>query len=292
MILSTQTEVGSERFGDAKNIRMICEAGFDAIDYSMFCMRDEDTVLNTSDYRSYVLELKKIAEGYGKFFNQAHAPFPSYRVGDDTYNKVILERIKRSIEIAGILGVKNIVVHPTYFENNSQRNLELNAEFYNTLIPLCKDYNIKVACENMFGWDSRRDCIIPNICSLGDEFRKMMEMLDPEYFTACVDIGHAGLVGTTASYMLRTLGHDYVGCLHVHDNNYKNDLHCPPFFYDLDWEDITQALADIDYKGDLTFEADRFIDNFPEDVMPAAYRLLHDIGRHLIGRIEAKKKQK
>lgn len=292
MILSTQTEVGSERFGDAKNIRMICEAGFDAIDYSMFCLRDDDTVLNTSDYRSYVLELKKIAEGYGKFFNQAHAPFPSYRVGDDTYNKVILERIKRAIEIAGILGVKNIVVHPTYFVNDSQRNLELNAEFYNAFIPLCKEYNIKVACENMFGRDGRRDCIIPNICSLGDEFRKMMEMLDPEYFTACVDIGHAGLVGTTASDMLRTLGHDYVGCLHVHDNNYKNDLHCPPFFYDLDWEDITQALADIDYKGDLTFEADRFIDNFPEDVMPAAYRLLHDIGRHLIGRIEAKKKQK
>lgn len=292
MILSTQTEVGSERFGDAKNIRMICEAGFDAIDYSMFCLRDDDTVLNTSDYRSYVLELKKIAEGYGKFFNQAHAPFPSYRVGDDTYNKVILERIKRAIEIAGILGVKNIVVHPTYFVNDSQRNLELNAEFYNAFIPLCKEYNIKVACENMFGRDGRRDCIIPNICSLGDEFRKMMEMLDPEYFTACVDIGHAGLVGTTASDMLRTLGHDYVGCLHVHDNNYKNDLHCPPFFYDLDWEDITQALADIDYKGDFTFEADRFIDNFPEDVMPAAYRLLHDIGRHLIGRIEAKKKQK
>ena len=292
MILSTQTEVGSERFGDVKNIRMICEAGFDALDYSMFCLRDYDTVLNTSDYRRYVLELKKIVEGYGKFFNQAHAPFPSYRVGDDTYNKVILERIKRAIEIAGILGVKNIVVHPTYFVNDSQRNLELNAEFYNAFIPLCKEYNIKVACENMFGRDGRRDCIIPNICSLGDEFRKMMEMLDPEYFTACVDIGHAGLVGTTASDMLRTLGHDYVGCLHVHDNNYKNDLHCPPFFYDLDWEDITQALADIDYKGDFTFEADRFIDNFPEDVMPAAYRLLHDIGRHLIGRIEAKKKQK
>lgn len=292
MILSTQTEVGSERFGDVKNIRMICEAGFDAIDYSMFCLRDDDTVLNTPDYRRYVLELKKIAEGYGKFFNQAHAPFPSYRVGDDTYNKVILERIKRSIEIAGILGVKNIVVHPTYFVNDSQRNLELNAEFYNALIPLCKEYNIKVACENMFGWDSRRNYIVPNICSLGDEFRKMMEMLDPEYFTACVDIGHAGLVGTTASELLRVLGHDYVGCLHVHDNNYKSDLHCPPFFYELDWEDITQALADIDYKGDFTFEADRFIDNFPEDVMPAAYRLLHDIGRHLIGRIEAKKNQK
>ena len=281
MILSTQTEVGSERFGDVKNIRMICEAGFDAIDYSMFCLRDDDTVLNTPDYRRYVLELKKIAEGYGKFFNQAHAPFPSYRVGDDTYNKAILERIKRSIEIAGILGVKNIVVHPTYFVNDSQRNLELNAEFYNALIPLCKEYNIKVACENMFGWDSRRNYIVPNICSLGDEFRKMMEMLDPEYFTACVDIGHAGLVGTTASELLRALGHDYVGCLHVHDNNYMEDLHMPPFTCKLDWKAIAQALHDINYTGDVTLEDDGFIAKLPKRALINGTRLAADLASEL-----------
>ena len=270
---------------------MICEAGFDALDYSMFRMQDDDYILNQPSYLEHVLEVKKIAESYGKYFNQAHAPFPSFKVGEDTYNTVILEKIKRSIEIAGTLGAKNIVIHPTYYGKDSRRNLELNAEFYNNLIPLCKEYNIKIACENMFGRDRRRHCIIPNICSVGEEFRAMMDMLDPKYFTACVDIGHAGLVGTTAPEMLRTLGHDYVGCLHVHDNDYLEDRHCPPYFFDLDWEEITQALADIDYKGDFTFESDDFLVNFPDEVFLAAYKLLHDIGRSLIKKIENKKEK-
>lgn len=289
MILSTQTDIGSKRFGDKKNVRMICEAGFDALDYSMFCMQDDDNILNQPNYREHVLKIQDIVKSFGKHFNQAHAPFPSFRVGDDTYNTVILEKIKRSIEIAGILDVPNIVIHPTYYGKDSKRNLELNAEFYNALIPLCKEYNIKIAVENMFGRDRRRGCIVPNICSVGEDFRAMMEMLDSEYFTACVDIGHAGLVGTTAPEMLRTLGHDYVGCLHVHDNDYLEDRHCPPYFYDLDWEEITQALADIDYKGDLTFEADEFMINYPDEIFPTAYKLLHEIGRNLIKKIEEKK---
>lgn len=270
---------------------MICEAGFDALDYSMFCMQADDNILNQPAYLEHVIEVKKIVESYGKYFNQAHAPFPSFKVGEDKYNTVILEKIKRSIEIAGTLGAKNIVIHPTYYGKDSKRNLELNAEFYNNLIPLCKEYNIKIACENMFGRDRRRHCIIPNICSVGEEFKAMMDMLDPRYFTACVDIGHAGLVGTTAPEMLRTLGHDNVGCLHVHDNDYLEDRHCPPYFFDLDWEEITQALAEIDYKGDLTFESDDFLVNFPEEVFPAAYKLLHDIGRSLIKKIESKKEK-
>ena len=291
MVLSTQTEVGSKRLGDEKCVRMICEAGFDALDYSMFCMQADDNILNQPVYLEHVIEVKKIVESYGKYFNQAHAPFPSFKVGEDTYNTVILEKIKRSIEIAGTLGAKNIVIHPTYYGKDSKRNLELNAEFYNNLIPLCKEYNIKIACENMFGRDRRRHCIIPNICSVGEEFKSMMDMLDPRYFTACVDIGHAGLVGTTAPEMLRTLGHDNVGCLHVHDNDYLEDRHCPPYFFDLDWGEITQALAEIDYKGDLTFESDDFLVNFPEEVFPAAYKLLHDIGRSLIKKIESKKEK-
>lgn len=270
---------------------MICEAGFDALDYSMFCMQADDNILNQPVYLEHVIEVKKIVESYGKYFNQAHAPFPSFKVGEDKYNTVILEKIKRSIEIAGTLGAKNIVIHPTYYGKDSKRNLELNAEFYNNLIPLCKEYNIKIACENMFGRDRRRHCIIPNICSVGEEFKAMMDMLNPRYFTACVDIGHAGLVGTTAPEMLRTLGHDNVGCLHVHDNDYLEDRHCPPYFFDLDWEEITQALAEIDYKGDLTFESDDFLVNFPEEVFPAAYKLLHDIGRSLIKKIESKKEK-
>lgn len=288
MVLSTQTDIAGKRFGEEKAICWICEAGFDAVDYSMFHMQDDNCVLNTAEYEKHVLELKKIADGYGRFFNQAHAPFPSYKVNDEEYNKKIFPKILRSIEIAGILGVKNIVVHPTDFRKNSEDNLKLNAEYYNRMAPVCREYGVKIAVENMFGWDRRRECHVTNICSEGKEFAEMVDMLDPELFTSCVDIGHGGLIGTTAADMIRELGHDRLGCLHVHDNDYKKDRHLPPYFCDLDWEEITQALADIDYMGDFTFEADNLFLNFPEEVMPAAYGLLHSIGRCLISKINAK----
>ena len=289
MILSTQTDIAGRRFGEEQAVRWICEAGFDALDYSMFRMQEDDFVLNTPEYKKHIAELKKIAESYGKFFNQAHAPFPSFKVNDAEYSKKIFPKIERSVEIAGLLGVQNIVVHPTDFGKESDENLKLNAEFYNRLIPICKEYGVKVATENMFGRDKRRDYIVSNICSEGREFSKMMDMLDPEYFTACVDIGHAGLVGTTAAKLIKALGHDKLGCLHVHDNDYKHDRHLPPFFCELDWSEITQALADVDYKGDFTFEADNLFRAYPAELMPSAYKLLHDTGRYLISQIENKK---
>lgn len=291
MILSTQTDIASSRFGEEKCIRWICEAGFDAIDYSMFCMFDKDCPLNASNYESHVLKIKSIAQSYGKTFNQAHAPFPSFKEGEDEFNKTAIKKIGRAIEIAGILGVPNIVIHPTDYGVESQRNLELNVEFYNQFVPLCKQYGVKIAVENMFGHDRLRGWIAPNICSVGDEFRRMMEMLDPECFTACVDIGHAGLVGTDAPTLIRELGHDYVTCLHVHDNDYRSDRHFPPYFFKIDWDEVTKALADIDYVGDLTFEADHLFDSFPEDLMPSAYKFLHDIGRSLIRQIESQKSE-
>lgn len=290
MKLVTQTDVSGSRFGDEKTIRWICEAGFDAVDYSMFAMKQDDCILNTDDYEKYVLELKKIVESYGKTFNQAHAPFPSYKIDDDEYNEKIFPRIKRSVEIAGVLGAEHIVVHPTDFRKSSEENLKLNAEFYNKLQPVCREFGVKVAVENMFGRDRRRNYIVSNICSEGDEFCRMMDMLDPECFTACIDIGHAGLVGTTAPDLIRALGHNRLGCLHVHDNNYKEDKHLPPYFCNLDWEEITEALADIKYKGEFTFESDNFFRSFPEELMPAAYSFLNAIGRDLISRIESKMK--
>ena len=59
MVLSTQTEVGSNRLGDEKCVRMICEAGFDALDYSMFCMQADDNILNQPAYLEHVIKVKK-----------------------------------------------------------------------------------------------------------------------------------------------------------------------------------------------------------------------------------------
>ncbi len=141
MKLITQTEVISERFGDEYAVRTICESGFDGLDYSMFKMSDDDDILNTSEYRKHAKKLLDIASSYGKTFEQAHSPFPSCREGNAEYNEKMFDKLKRSLEIAGILDAKICVVHPVQYSSNQK---EQNMELYHKLEPYAADYGVKI----------------------------------------------------------------------------------------------------------------------------------------------------
>lgn len=276
MKLSSQTEYISARCDDFTAVKMICEAGFDAIDYSMFAMQDDDNILNTPAYKEHVLELKKLAESYGKHFNQAHAPFPTIRVGDNKYNETILPKIKRAIEIAGLLEIENIVVHPVFFEENKK---EKNIEMYLSLLEDAKAAGVKIALENMFGKKNpETGRQTPNVCSLGEEFADFYDALPSEYFSCCVDIGHCALVGDTPENVLRVMG-DRVACLHVHDNDTYDDWHFPPFTLDLNWTEIAKALADINYQGYITLEADNILADIPTDLYPAMLNYMYQAAK-------------
>ncbi len=285
MKLSTQTDVIGRMCGDEKAIQIICKSGFDAIDYSMFDMQKSDNILNTDGYKDYVLNLRRIADENGVFFNQSHAPFPSCRMDDDEYNKITFLRIVRAMEISSLLGVDIMVVHPTNISPDI--NFEYNIEFYNRLLPFARDFGVRIALENM--WGVRDGHKVPNVCSVGEDFNRYLDALDRKYFVGCLDIGHCGLVGSDAPTMIREMGHDRIKALHVHDNDNIDDLHVFPFSSKLDWEGITQALADIDYDGVITFEADNTLKNMPASFFETSEKYLHDIGRQLISMIEAKR---
>ena len=282
MILSTQTHGLSRAFGDEKAIEMLAEAGYDALDYSMF----DNDILDKDNYREIALNLKKIADKNSIYFNQAHAPFPSVRYGDEEYNRDAFKRIIRSMEIAAILGAGIIIVHPFTCPSDVDQKSE-NIAFYNKLLPYCKEYNIKVALENMWGYDERRDYIVANVCSTGVELAEYVDALDSEWFVACLDIGHSGLIGEEAADAIKILGKDRLKALHVHDNDYKSDCHTIPFLGQINWDSVTQALSSIGYDGDFTFEADSFLDGFDREFLPSAARYMHDVGRYLIKKIES-----
>lgn len=290
MKIASQTEYISARINDYEAVRMVCEAGFDAVDFSMFHMKHDNCPLNSDSYKEIAKELKAIADSYGKPFCQAHAPFPTMRDGDEEYNKNMLPKVKRAIEIAGLLGVENIVVHPVFFkENKFQKNMAM----YMELMEDAKKAGVKIALENMFGKkDPETNKQTPNVCSLSPEFKEFYDALPKEYFTCCVDIGHCALVGTTPQEMLRSLGGERVGCLHVHDNDTFDDWHFPPFTLDLDWEEIAKALAHIDYKGYITLESDNILADIPTELYPSMLRYMHDAARFLAEKVEKYKADK
>ncbi len=283
MIISTQTDIIAARLGEEKGVDLLCRVGYDALDYSMFEMHNDDCVLNTPKYEAHALELKKIAEANGKYFNQAHAPFATLRDGDEEYNQKTFPRVKRAIEVAGIMGINAIVVHPVAFKENQ---FEKNIEMYNELLPVAKEFGTKIALENMWGRDKESGKIVPNVCSTGEDFPVYVDALDPEYFTACLDLGHCGLVGDNAPDMIRALGGERLTCLHVHDNDGKNDTHYPPFTFSMDWQAIADALREINYSGDLTLEADAILKKLPENCLEDCARFMLKTAKTLAEMVE------
>lgn len=292
MILSTNTELIGSWFGEKKAVEMIKNAGFDAVDYSMFVMQRDDCPLVQDGWEDYVKALKAHADSIGISFNQAHAPFPSYDREREDYTNRIVPLVKRSVEIAGMLGVKRLVVHPispTQIPKDADLK-EFNLEYYRSLLPLAKKWNVTVCLENMWGWDAKRGYIIPNVCSYGADLAEYLDELNDEHFTVLLDLGHSGLIGEDAGKAIRVLGGERLTGLHVHDNDYRNDSHTLPYYGKMDWEDITSALAEIKYSGDFTYEAANFIAKLPHDeaLITSALRYMHDMGRYLIGKIENK----
>lgn len=287
MKLVTQTEVLSDRFGDEKAVRIICENGFDGIDFSMFDLDEDDCILNKPGYKNHLRNLLDIARSYGVTFEQAHAPFPSAREGNSEYNEFIFDKIKKAIEIAGILDTKIIVVHPVQFsKDQKERNLEL----YRSFEPFAQQCGVKIALENMWGTkevDGVRK-IVPNVCSVASEFNDYFDSLNSDNFTTCLDLGHCGLVGDDAASMIREMN-SRLGCLHIHDNDFLHDSHTLPYTMKMDWDSILKALADVDYKGNFTYEADYFMKRFPDDLLPACSKFMHEVGRSMISKIESYK---
>lgn len=283
LLLSTQTLLPAKKFGLEKAIDLICDAGFEAIDLSMFDILKPQSEFFGDGYLEFAKQLKQKANSRGVIFNQAHAPFPSYKVGDNDYNKAILPALKKSIEIAATVGAEQIVVHPTYLEEGKK---EFNMNFYKSLEPLCREYGIKIALENMFSRDKENPKqIIPNVCSIAEEFKDYVTSLNPEYFTACLDIGHCGLVGEDVSHTIETLG-EHLTALHIHDNDGIRDLHTLPFTQSIDFSAVAKSLKKIGYKGDLTLEADEFIGRMPTELFPDALKLMCSAAKKLKSMIE------
>ena len=290
MIYSTTLDALAIDFGREKGIDIIADAGFPAIDFSMF--RDLDFAF-CENWKENAKKYKEIADRRGVIFNQAHAPFGG---GFDVYTKQTLPKMPRVFEFAAMLGVKQIIVHPAQkipYLGHEEEMFEINMELYSSLAPYAKNCGIKIAIENM--WQNRpvTGYICDDVCADPRELNRYYDALnDPEAFTVCLDLGHVALCGREPQDAIRTIGHDRLGALHVHDVDYVRDLHTLPGSAKINWDAVCHALADIDYKGDFTLEADKFLENYDVAFRPTASKFMAEVCKHLTNKIETYKSQK
>lgn len=290
MLLSTQTKDVFATVGVERGIRMIAEAGYDAIDLTIGYLSDEECSLADDSYIEFGKRIRRIADECGVVFNQAHAPTPSQKYGDDVHNAIMIERMPNAIRLASIVGAKNIIIHPSVYPDKELEKKE-NLAFYRYLEPTTLECGIKIAIENMWDYDSLRGHMIPCVCSFSDDLIEYYEELNPEAFTVCLDIGHGALIGENSDAAIRNLGGKRLTALHVHDNDYRDDLHTAPFLGKFDWEKILCALGEIDYRGDFTYEPYGFLNRFPAEYLPHALKFMAGIGREMISKIESYRKK-
>ncbi len=287
MKIVTQTSRMSQQFGDKEAIRLLAEIGYDGLDYTMFNKSNLE-MLDSPNYEEYAVELRNCADKHNIPFTQAHAPFPTIEFGNDNYNEITRRRIERAIIVSGILGINHVVVHPV---TTSENQRQINIDFYNSLVPLCREAGVKIALENMFIWSAASNHALPGACSPSEQFCEYLDELDSDFFVACLDIGHVGLIAPacadgkkeTAQDAIRALGKNRLKSLHIHDNDKHTDLHSLPFLHSLDWQQIMKALKEIEYDGDFTLEADNFLMKFPDELLVDASRFMLQVSRYLTG---------
>ena len=102
MILATQSDLLSKLYGDFEAVRMLKEADFDGIDYSMFPLTAGPHPLLEDDWKEKALALRVYADSLNIPFVQGHAPFSFKDRTPEGWRTHNYFRTVRAIEVAGV----------------------------------------------------------------------------------------------------------------------------------------------------------------------------------------------
>ncbi|MGM9642920.1 MAG: sugar phosphate isomerase/epimerase family protein [Eubacteriales bacterium] len=287
MLISTQTSNATNRFGFEKGTLMLKNAGYDCLDLSLFQMVRDDCEYLGENWREVVESRRKYADENGIVFNQSHAPFSFDMANENIRENIGKPRIERSLEISAMMGAKIAIVHPLHYMpyiGNEKELFDLNVAYYKSLIPLAREFGIKIGLENMWQREVKRKVICASVAGFAKEHCDLIDAIDSEWVVACLDVGHSSLVGEEAQDSIRMLGHDRLKALHLHDNDYQGDRHTMPYLGQMNWSEIMKALDDIGYDGEFTYEADAFLKNFEDDYFIKAAEFMVQTARHLVAK--------
>lgn len=280
MRLSIDLDSIIKKFGVFESLKLVKEAGFDAVDMPCYM---EDIFLG-ENYIEHAQKVREYLDDLGLSCIQVHSPLGlKYETKFVESDPKYLATIK-AIECASILGAKYIVVHAIGVPDNVDV-YEHNRIFYNSLIPYCKKFNIKIGVENLAVYKGSGNPWGERL-GLPDNFSKFIKSLDKRYFGGCVDLGHAALTYGLAEDFIRDTDEGVIDLLHVQECDFVRDLHTIPFSGGFNWVGILKNLKDKGYNGDFSFEIFKYLSWFPNELIPEALRLAEKIGRYLIKQFE------
>ena len=253
------------RYGISEGAKKAREHGYDCFDFGGFV--DTETKFfkqSEEDFKAELLRYKAAVEAEGIIVWQVHSPWR--HPARDLTPEDRAERLQsflKAVRGAGYLGATHFVLHAIMpFGTNSPDHPELmrdmNAEFMTRLAKEAKEYGVKhIDIENLpfpaLPINHTNQCL--------DFAKRMNRELGGDMFKVCLDTGHSNFCGEKPADAVRMLGKEYLGALHVHDNNGKADQHQTPGNGNIDWEDFSNALSEIGFEGCFSYET-----NVPNEI--------------------------
>ena len=293
MIICTQTAYMTRHFSLEEVLLKLKKAGFDGTDLSQFESFIKSPGFTSENWREEAARLGAFAKENGVPILQSHA-FYSFKYNDVSVKGEILPITKKCVEFAGIAGAKRIVVHPIHhferlfgfsYKGHEEDAYKINMEYYGALAPVAAEYGVQICVENMWTRDPHTRYITHDTCSRAEEFCRWLDTLEerfPGVFTACLDLGHISLVGEEPPAFIRRMG-KRIGALHIHDNDYKEDLHLLPGHGKLDLIPAFKALHEVGYAGFITLECNQFLDRQRPALFDAALHYMAETARFYAG---------
>ena len=223
------------------------EAGFQYVDYNFGPDYNRKNDAYGENWKEYVEALKKKANSLGLEFVQAHSPMGRPLVDTEE----MIRCTKRSIEVCGMLGIKNIVVHSGYVKDiDKYECFRRNKEFFLALMDTAEEWDVNILCENFDIMVFDDTYWIDN----APDLREFLDYVNHPRLHACWDIGHANMQPLPQHEAIRLIGKD-IYALHVQDNMGAKDTHYIPYLGSVNWDSVMDGLRAINYQGYFTFEA-------------------------------------
>ncbi len=248
------------RYGITEGSKKAREHGYECYDYGKFINTETDFFkLPEAEFKAEILRQRKLMEAEGMTVWQAHAPWrfpPKDATPEDRAER--LEAMRKAIRGTGYFGAPNFVIHALMpFGSHNPENAELmrdiNAEFMSKLAKEAKEYGVKhINVENLpfpgLPINYTEQCL--------DFVKRMNKETGSDIFKVCIDTGHSNFCGESPAAAVRMVGKEYLGTLHVHDNDGTADTHWLPGEGNIDWDDFSNALAEIGFEGCMSFETE------------------------------------
>ena len=303
MKISMQSRI-TELHGIENGYRMLREAGFEAIDWSLHTTWDFEAVKKAEKLENLCI-FEKSQEEIDAYFadelaairangleiSQAHAPFDCYAPGRPDILEYAISLYKNMIPFLDRVGCRHVVIHGITRAEGAKETPEeidaLNLHLYESLIPtLQQTKQITVCLENLFTgllmiargvWEGH--CSDPHLaCELIDHLNAKA---GKKCFGLCFDTGHLNLLRKPMRSFIPVLG-DRIVCLHIHDNLQNADTHLIPYAGMIWWSEFLAEMKKIGYAGDLSFETFPQVKpkRLPAELLPDFLWAMADIGKY------------